>query len=229
MIEEWLNSLSIIINNNFWVAPILSLLAGILTSLTPCSLSSFPLVITYVGGTSDNLKKSFKLSLVFAIGSAVTFTIFGVAASLLGNLIGITGKWWYIVLGILMVLMALQILEVYEFIPSTYLTSKVTRKGYIGALLAGILGGIFSSPCATPVLVVLLAFVASKGSIAWGVALLLIYSIGYSFLIVISGTFVGWIRNLIKNKKYGIFSVVLKYIFGGVIVLLGLYMFYLGF
>ena len=62
-------------------------------------------------------------------------------------------------------LMALQVLEIYEFIPSTYLTSKSTKKGYIGAILAGILAGVFASPCATPVLVVLLAFVASKGTL----------------------------------------------------------------
>jgi len=33
-----------------WLAPLLALLAGLLTSFTPCSLSSIPLVIGYVGG-----------------------------------------------------------------------------------------------------------------------------------------------------------------------------------
>jgi len=229
MIEEWLNSLSLLINTNIWLAPILAIIAGILTSLTPCSLSSIPLIIAYVGGTSYDTKKSFKLSLIFAIGSAITFTVLGVIAALLGNLIGITGKWWYIVLGILMVIMSLQVLEVYEFIPSTYLTDKITKKGYIGALIAGILGGIFSSPCATPVLVVLLALVAGKGSILWGIILLLMYSIGYSFLVIVAGTSIGTIRNLIKTKKYGIFSVGLKYGLGIIIAILGIYMLYLGF
>lgn len=128
-----------------------------------------------------------------------------------------------------MIVMSLQVLEVYEFIPSTYLTDKNTKKGYLGAVIAGILGGIFSSPCATPVLVVLLALVAGKGSIVWGIVLLLMYSIGYSFLVVITGTFMGAVRKLIQTKKYGVFSLVLKYVLGGMIAVLGIYMLYLGF
>lgn len=229
MISELLDTLSILIIENVWIAPLLALLAGILTSVTPCSLSSIPLVIAYVGGTSDNTKKSFKLSLAFALGSVITFTILGVSASLLGNLIGQSGKWWYLLLGVLMILMSLQVLGVYEFIPSTYLMSKSEKKGYIGAIIAGILGGLFSSPCATPVLIVLLALVAGNGSVIWGAILLLMYSIGHSSLVIIAGTSMGAVRKLIQSDKYGRFSSVLKYIIGILIALIGLYMFYLGF
>ena len=45
-----LQNISQLMLNNFWIAPLLALLAGILTSFTPCSLSSIPLVIGYVGG-----------------------------------------------------------------------------------------------------------------------------------------------------------------------------------
>ncbi|MBE5812995.1 MAG: cytochrome c biogenesis protein CcdA [Clostridiales bacterium] len=229
MIDAWLESLSVVISNNFWISPIIALVAGVLISVTPCSLSTIPLVIGYVGGTSAEPQKAFKLSLAFALGSAITFTILGTIAALVGGLIGSASKWWYIALGILMILMALQILEVYEFIPSTYLTSKTTKKGYIGAIIAGILAGVFASPCATPVLVVLLAIVASKGSIVWGILLLLLYAIGNSFFIVVAGTSVGTVRKFIQSEKYGKFSIVLKYILGIVIIFIGIYMFYLGF
>ena len=229
MIDVWLENLSIAISNNLWIAPILALIAGILTSVTPCSLSTIPLVIGYVGGTSADTKKAFKLSLMFAAGSAITFTLLGVIASIIGGLVGNASEWWYIVLGILMMLMALQVLEIYEFIPSTYLTSKSTKKGYIGAILAGILAGVFASPCATPVLVVLLAFVASKGSIVWGIILLLLYSIGNSFFVILTGTFVGSVRKIIQSEKYGKVSILLKYFLGILIIFLGIYMFYLGF
>ena len=86
MIDEWLNGLSLLIAENSWVSPLLALLAGVLTSVTPCALSSVPLVIGYVGGTSGNEpKKAFRLSLTFALGMAVTFTALGTAASLWGN------------------------------------------------------------------------------------------------------------------------------------------------
>lgn len=229
MIDVWLENFSLLISNNFWISPIIALVAGILTSVTPCSLSTIPLVIGYVGGTSSNTKKAFKLSLTFAAGLTLTFTVLGIVAALVGGLIGNASKWWYVILGVLMILMALQILEVYEFIPSTYLTSKSTKKGYIGAIIAGMLAGIFASPCATPVLVVLLALVASKGSIIWGILLLFLYSIGNSFFVIIAGTCVGTVRKIIQSKEYGKFSIVLKYILGIFIIIIGIYMFYLGF
>ncbi len=230
MINQWLEALSKLITESLWLAPLLALLAGVLTSVTPCALPVIPLVIGYVGGSKSNdPKKAFRLSLIFALGLTVTFTVLGTVASLVGKLMGASGKWWYIVLGILMVLMALQTWEVYNFIPSTYLTDKSTRKGYIGAFIAGILGGVFSSPCATPVLVVLLGIAARSGNIAWGVLLLLLYSIGHGVLIVAAGTSVGFVKKVTSSEKYGLFSKALKYIMGGIILLIAFYMFYLGF
>jgi cytochrome c-type biogenesis protein len=227
---ELLDQLSTLIKESLWLAPILAFVAGILTSFTPCSLSSIPLIIGYVGGTGQkDTKKAFRLSLTFAIGSAVTFTALGVIASLAGKLIGTSASWWYIVLGILMVVMALQTWGIFEIIPSSYLVSKNTRKGYIGALIAGILGGVFASPCSTPVLIALLAIVAGKGNIIWGILLLLIYSIGHGILAVVAGTSVGLIQKLTKSEKYGKLSTALKVVMGLIILTIGFYMFYLGF
>jgi cytochrome c biogenesis protein CcdA len=67
-------------------------------------------VIAYVSGTGGkDTKKAFLLSAVFSAGMAVTFTILGSAASILCRLMQGIGSWWYILLGVLMVLMALQI------------------------------------------------------------------------------------------------------------------------
>ncbi|MHB1153456.1 MAG: cytochrome c biogenesis protein CcdA [Eubacteriales bacterium] len=228
--DALLEQLSALINESIWLAPLLALLAGILTSVTPCALSSIPLIVGYVGGTGQkDTKKAFRISLIFALGSAVTFTTLGVFASMAGKLIGTSAAWWYIVLGILMVLMALQIWGIFEIIPSSYLTSKNTKKGYLGAFIAGILGGIFSSPCSTPVLIALLAIVAGKGSIIWGMLLLLIYSIGHGILAVIAGTSVGLVQKIMLSNKYGTLSTVLKVIMGLLILTIGLYMFYLAF
>lgn len=230
MIDQCMETLSALIAQGFWFAPLLALFAGVLTSVTPCSLTSVPLVIGYVGGTGNNdPAKAFRLSLTFAVGMAVTFTALGTAASLLGRLMGMSGKYWYIALGILMVLMALQVWEIYDFIPATYLTAKTTRKGYLGAFIAGILGGLFSSPCATPVLVVLLGMVARSGNLAWGVLLLLLYSLGHSVLVLAAGTSIGFVNKITSSGGYGLFSRILKYVMGGIILLIGLYMFYLGF
>lgn len=230
MIDQWLGSLSQLILQSVWLAPVLALLAGVLTSVTPCALTSVPLVIGYVGGTSGkDTGRAFRLSLTFAGGMAITFTALGTVASLLGRLMGTSSRWWYIALGILMVLMALQTWEIYDFIPSTFLTSKNKRKGYLGALIAGILGGVFSSPCATPVLVVLLGVVAQGGNVAWGILLLLLYSIGHSVLVLVAGSSVGFVQKITASGRYGTMSKVLKIVMGLAIMAIALYMFYLGF
>ena len=227
---ELLDHLSTLIQSSGWLAPLLALLAGVLTSFTPCSLSSIPVVIGYVGGTGQkDTKRAFRLSLTFAAGAAVTFTVLGVIASLAGRLMGNGATWWYIVLGVLMVLMALQTWGIFEIIHSSYLISKNTKRGYVGAFIAGILGGVFSSPCSTPVLIALLAIVAGKGSILWGILLLLLYSIGHGILAIVAGTSIGFVEKLSASDKYGRASTVLKIVMGALILLIGFYLFYLGF
>jgi len=230
MIEQYLRDFSYIISQNVWFAPVVALMAGVMSSFMPCSLSSVPLVIGYVGGVNtNNTSKAFTLSLVFAAGMAVTYTSLGVAASAAGRLIGMAGKWWYIALGVLMLLMALQTWEIIDVVPSTHLVTKSTKKGYAGAFAAGILAGVFSSPCSTPVLIVLLGIVAQGANIAWGVLLLLLYSLGHSTLVLAAGTSVGFAARLSKSQKYGTASKILKYFMGAVMLLLAYYMFYTGF
>ena len=227
--NELLLTLSKAIGESLWLAPLFALLAGLLTSFLPCSLSSIPLVIGYVGAGQKDTKTALGLSLTFAAGSALTFTALGAAASLAGRLIGAAGSWWYLILGLLMVLMALQTWELFEIIPSSYLLSKNKKTGHLGAFLAGILGGVFSSPCSTPMLVALLALVAGRGSLLWGVFLLLLYALGHSFLIVVAGTSVGFVKKLSADARYGRASAALRFVMGGLILLIGFYMFYLGF
>ena len=228
--DALLSSFAKIIQSNVWLAPFFAFLAGVATSFTPCSLSSVPLVIGYVGGAVQrDTRKSFLYSLVFALGMAVTFVTLGVIACTAGRLVGNGSSIWYIVLGILMVLMALQIWEIYNFIPSVNLLAKNTKRGFIGAFITGILGGIFSSPCSTPVLVVLLAIVAKDKSFLWGILLMALYAAGHSVLVVAAGTSVGFVQKIKSNNAYGIWSTILKILMGIVILMIGFYMFYQAF
>ncbi len=225
-----LEFISGLLTENTWFAPVLALLAGVLTSFTPCALSSVPLVVGYVGGTGQRTtKKAFLLSTTFAVGSAITFTTLGIIATTAGGLIGTSSTWWYVILGILMLLMALQTWEIYEIIPSSFLVSKSSKKGYLGALIAGVLAGVFSSPCSTPVLIALLAIVAGTGNLAWGIFLLLLYGIGHGILSVVCGTSIGFVQKLSQSEKYMKTSKILKITMGILMSLIGFYMFYLAF
>ncbi len=230
MIDTWLNQIAQSLQSNMWIAPFLALLAGILTSFTPCSLSNIPLIIGYVGGVGEkNTKKAFGYSVVFALGTAVTFIALGLIATSAGKLMGNSSQIWYLLLGLLMVLMALQTWEIFQVIPSVNLLSRSKTKGAIGAFMAGMLGGIFSSPCSTPVLIALLTIVAGKGNLILGILLMFLYSIGHSVLVIIAGTSVSFVKRINSNGNYNRFATVLKFVMGTAILLIGFYMFWLAF
>ncbi|MEG1973123.1 MAG: cytochrome c biogenesis CcdA family protein, partial [Oscillospiraceae bacterium] len=226
MVENILANISDMLQNNMWLVPLLAFAAGVLTSFTPCSLSSIPLVINFVGGSETKPKRAFCLSLVFALGSTATFTALGAAASLLGGIMEKHETALHVVLGVLMILMALQTWDIIHFIPSTALLTKNKKHGYLGAFLAGILGGIFSSHCATPVLVALLSVAAGSGNVLFGVFLLLLYSAGHATLTIIAGTSMGFVKKLSESPKYIRASKILKFVMGAVIMAIGIYMFY---
>ena len=116
---QWLNTLANLIQQYIWLAPVLALVGGLVTSFTPCSLSSVPMVIAYIGGSAKNdTKKAFRLSLTMAGGLALTFLVFGSLASVLGHYLHEFGAWWYGILGVVMVLMALQIWGVIKILPN---------------------------------------------------------------------------------------------------------------
>ncbi|MCY6355346.1 cytochrome c biogenesis CcdA family protein [Clostridium sp. ZS2-4] len=226
---ELLNNFSNLISNNVYIALAVSFLAGIVSSFSPCILSTLPLVIGYVGETGTKDKKTaFKYSLFFSIGVVVTFTALGVTFSLLGKFMNITGKWWYLVLGAIMLLVGLQLLGV---IGSHNKACKMPnrRRGFGGAFFLGILGGALSSPCSTPVLAAILAFVAQKGNVTLGALMLLLYSIGHSVLIIIAGTSVGLVQQLSMSNKTMAAGRILKIVLGVLVIIMGMYLLYLGF
>src|SRR5512139_3900325 len=182
-------------------------LAGIVSSASPCVLATIPLVVGYVGGYADgDRKKAFLYSIAFILGLSLTFTAFGAAAGLLGTMFGMIGGWWYVALGAVAVLMGLQMVGLYQIRLPIHVEMKPKRRGIFGAFLLGLFFGIVSSPCATPVLVVILTLVASKGEVLYGTALLFVYAIGHCMLMLLAGTFTGFVEAFVKAKGVRNFS-----------------------
>jgi cytochrome c biogenesis protein CcdA len=202
-------------------------LAGIISSASPCVLATIPLVVGYVGGYADgDRRKAFLYSVAFILGLSLTFTAFGAAAGMLGTMFGMIGGWWYAALGVVAVAMGLQTLGLYQLRLPFHVEVKPKRKGIFGAFLLGLFFGIVSSPCATPVLVAILTLVASKGEVAYGTALLFVYAIGHCMLMLLAGTFTGFVEAFVKAKGVRNFSEWSKRIGGAIISCVGLYLLY---
>ncbi|MFA5839560.1 MAG: cytochrome c biogenesis protein CcdA [Candidatus Margulisiibacteriota bacterium] len=177
-------------------------LAGLVSSFSPCVLITIPLVISYVGGFSEgDVKRSFAFSLFFAIGLAITFTILGAVASLMGTLLGDVGGYWKYILATVAIIMGLQMLGILNFQIPTPRMVKTEQKGLLGAFLLGMLFGVASSPCATPVLALILTFVASKQNLAYGTSLLFVYALAHTVFIFLIGISTGMANFFLRSKQ----------------------------
>lgn len=226
---DYLSNFSAVFTDNLWFAFVVTLFAGIVSSFSPCVLTSVPLIIAYVGGyAGDDKKRAFRYTLLFCLGLTITFTALGAVSALLGKLMTGAGKWWYLFLGTLLLMAAFQMLGIINFLPdSCNIPGK--RKGLLGAFILGILGGIMSSPCATPALIAILALVSGQGNLILGISLLAVYSIGHCALLLLAGTSIGLVQKLASAPKTEKIGHVLKVLLGIVTLVLALYLFYLGF
>jgi cytochrome c biogenesis protein CcdA len=223
--EAMLNNIQSIIQNNHLLAYLVVFIGGLISAASPCVLAAIPLVIGYVGGYSDgDRKKAAIYSFVFIIGLSITFTILGAAASAMGSFLSFAGPWLYLGLAVIAVAMGLQLMGLISIPLPFQKTWQVKSRGLGGAFLLGLLTGTVSSPCATPVLAVILAYVSTQGDILYGGALLFVYAVGHCALVFIAGLSVGLTESIVSSKGVNSFSMYSKKFSGALLVVAGLYL-----
>ncbi|WP_051463240.1 cytochrome c biogenesis CcdA family protein [Deferrisoma camini] len=212
------------IQTNPWLAFVAVFVGGALTASSPCVLAMIPLVIGFVGGYDgiSGWKRSFGFSLVFVFGLAVSFTAMGVIAVSLGRLFGDVGEFWPWVIAAVCLAMAAHLWDLWTFsVPEGLARYRPRHAGVIGAFTLGLLFGLVSAPCAAPILVVVLTYIASQGNLPYGLALLWTYAVGHCLLIVAAGTSMGVAKQLIRSRGLGRANRVLKRVAGALIAGVG--------
>ena len=226
--ENMLSNISDVINNSPLLAYAMVFVGGLISASSPCVLAVIPLVIGFVGGYAEgNRRKAVTYSIVFAIGLSITFTILGAIASLVGGLFGDVGNAWYYNVAAVAVVMGLHLAGILRFRIPQPIKLESRHKGILGAFLLGLLFGIVSSPCATPVLAVILTFVASEARVVYGTSLLFTYAVAHCALIIVAGVFTGFVENYAKSKGVSNFSLITKRISGVLIFVAGIYILYI--
>lgn len=219
---SWLDNIEQIVGAYPLIAFGAVFLAGVLSSASPCVLATIPLVVGFVGGHADgDRKKAFRYSLAFVLGLSLTFTAFGAAAGLLGTMFGTLGGPWYLAAGAVALVMGGQLMGFYEIRLPLKGEYRPRQGGMIGSFLLGLFFGVVSSPCATPVLVVILTLVASKGEVAYGIALLFTYAVGHCLLMLAAGTFTGFVEAFAKARGVVNVSLWAKKVSGLVVAVVG--------
>jgi len=224
-VETLLSNIGDIIQNQAWLAFPACFLGGIISSASPCVLAMIPLVIGFVGGYAEgSRKKAVQYSIVFTIGLTITFTVLGIIAGAMGRLFGDVGSFWNYVLPPVAILLGLQLLGVFKFNIGISQRFLPKRKALLGAFLMGLFFGIVASPCATPVLAVILTFAATQQEIAYSGGLLLAYALGHWVLVVGAGISTGFAQRVIQSKGISNFSNYSKKVSGVLLIGVGIYL-----
>ncbi|MBM0742394.1 sulfite exporter TauE/SafE family protein [Phormidium sp. CLA17] len=180
--------------------------AGLLTSLTPCMLSMLPITIGYMGGYEAKTRLQAAVqSIWFALGLATTLAGLGVLAAVVGRIYGQVGLGLPIVVSVIAILMGLNLLEALPLsLPSFggmgWFSQELpdSAKSY----LIGVTFGLVASPCSTPVLATLLAWISTTKDPVLGSLLLLAYTAGYVTPLIVAGTFTASIKKLLELRRW---------------------------
>lgn len=203
---EWLSQLDVIARQYPVLAILLSFIGGVFASLTPCSYPMLPITVAFIGGKAHGSRwRGFVLSVFYVFGMAVIYSALGAFAALSGQLFGslTTNPWTYLLVANICLFFGLAMLEVVPLTPPAFLNRLQVRDlpghDILNSLLLGGASALVVSTCTTPILAVLLTFVATGQNLFWGIGMLFAFAYGMGILVIFVGTFTGLLASLPRS------------------------------
>ncbi len=160
-----------------------ALTAGLLTALTPCVYPMIPITISVFGGKGVSRGRAFSLATLYVAGIAVMFGTLGTVFALVGRAFGtfLSNPWVIVPLALLFVAMAASMFGAFELSLPSGLQQRLATiggRGFGGAFLMGLVGGLIAAPCTGPPLAGMLAYVSTTRDAVRGFFLLATYAAG---------------------------------------------------
>jgi thiol:disulfide interchange protein DsbD len=168
---------------------------GVLTSLTPCVYPLIPITVSIFGARQATPRRqAMALSALYVLGIAIMYSALGMAAALTGKAFGSVMQNPLVIGGVALVFatMAASMFGAFELQLPAGMQARlqsVGGAGYLGAVGMGLVSGVIAAPCTGPVLAAALAFVATKGSVAFGMGIMFVYALGLGLLFFLIGAF----------------------------------------
>ncbi|MBV8891867.1 MAG: cytochrome c biogenesis protein CcdA [Acidobacteria bacterium] len=170
--------------------PIAAFLAGLVSFLSPCVLPLVPGYVSMISGVgveelkiqeSQLLRRVMLNSIMFVLGFSVVFITLGALSTGVGQLLAAYKSRLSVLAGVVIILFGLHLtglVPVKMLLADRRLHSLRGGSSGWGAFAIGFAFAFGWTPCVGPILAVILTFAAAQDSLAKGIILLAIYSLG---------------------------------------------------
>ena len=191
---------------------------GLLTSLGPCSLSLLPVTLAYLAGFSSQAddpsgglaprsgRAPWLRSVCFAGGIVAALVLLGLASAVLGRIYGQIPGLIPTLVAVLALLMGLNLLGLLRLrLPAGPDPERWRQRvpAPLAPLAAGLAFGLAATPCTTPVLAVLLGWMAQHGRPLVGMLLLTSFGAGQVVPLLLAGTAAASLPRLLQLRAVG--------------------------
>jgi cytochrome c-type biogenesis protein len=189
---------------------------GLLTSLGPCSLSLLPVTLAYLAGFSVSESSTgspetaavlpWRRSLAFTAGIVASLVLLGLASGWMGRLYGRVPGVVPLLVAVVAVVMGLNLLGLLRLpLPAGPDPERWRQRvpAPLAPLAAGLAFGLAATPCTTPVLAVLLAWMAQSGRPLVGMLLLTVFGAGQVMPLLLAGTAAAALPSLLRLRRVG--------------------------
>jgi thiol:disulfide interchange protein DsbD len=191
----------LLVNESSFFILLLFFIFGLLLALTPCIFPMIPIlssiIVSQQGGSErPSVAQAFFTSLVYVVSMALTYTVVGVVAGVVGADIqtAMQTPWVLTIFAGVFVALAFSLFGYYEIgLPASW-QSKLTKvsddaqgKGILGTAVMGLLSALIVGPCVAPPLGGAVLFISHTGDAFLGGSALFVMSIGMGMPLLLVG------------------------------------------
>lgn len=185
---------------------LLAIISGLVSLLTPCVFPMIPITVSFfTKEASHDRRRALKLAAVYGLGIVATFTLVGVALTLLlgagsANKLA-ASPLVNLAIGGLFVAFALSLFGLFEFqLPSSWIDAAQSRAGAgtVGALFMALVFTLTSFTCTAPFIGPLLVAI-TQGAWFWPLVGMSVFSATFAAPFVLLALFPSWLARLPKS------------------------------
>jgi cytochrome c-type biogenesis protein len=172
-----------------WRLYAVAFIGGLVASVSPCILGMLPVNLSYIGASRLTSRVAVvRVAATFVLGVVVVNLLLGLVSSLFFALFVQYRAPVNIGVGVVMVAMGLWLAGIIR-LPTPQIATRVPSGA--GSFVVGVIFALVASPCASPILVVILGAVSLAGSPLRAVGAMTLYAIGYTLVLFLASVFAG--------------------------------------